>query len=313
MQVLITGASGFVGRHLITLLHERGHIVYAGIWHTKENFQMPINTVFLDLMDPYSLLTAIDEIKPDGIIHLAAQSMVKLAWKNPAFTFSANTIGTINLIEAIKRTVPNAKIITVGSSEEYGLSGKAGEPLMEEHPCLPQNPYAASKLAMGQVALQLAGKDNLNIIHVRPFNHFGPGQQEGYVVSDFASQIARIERGFSEPIIRVGDLTAKRDFTDVRDVVIAYTLLLENNVKPGIYNICSGIPHAINEILYLLMQKSKAPIEIREDKERIRPSEVPLFIGSRYKVQQATGWEPKRNFEESLYDTLQWWRTKVEN
>lgn len=311
MRVLVTGAGGFVGKHLVSRLVNKGHQVFAGLRQGEGRFDSPVSTVFLDLVDASKIDKIVEAVKPDGLIHLAAQSMVKIAWQDPANTLLINTVGTINLINSVKLHAPNAKIITVGSSEEYGVTAKKGEPLTEEDACFPQNPYATSKLAMGQVVLQLAKKDQLNIIHVRPFNHFGPGQQEGFVVSDFASQISRIENDLLPPVMKVGDLSAKRDFTDVRDVIEAYVHLLEKPVESGVYNVCSGFPQAISDILNMLLQKANLPIEVQIDSERFRPSEVPVFIGSSDKIRQATGWRPKRNFEESLFETLEWWRKQV--
>lgn len=309
MRVLVTGAGGFVGGHLVLALVDKGHHVIAGgIQDSKLKFEKNIEIFNFDITNYHNLDKVIGTVKPDAIIHLAAQSMVKRAWEEPAGTIAVNTIGTINLLKTVKKHVPKAKIINIGTSEEYGLTGKNGEPLEENYECLPQNPYAVSKLAAGQVALQLAKKDDLNIIHVRPFNHFGPGQQMGYAVSDFASQIAQIEKGFYPAIIRVGDLSAQRDFTDVRDVIEAYITLLERKVESGIYNVCSGKPRSIHSILDFLIQSSKIAITIQVDQDRLRPSEVPLFVGSAYKIKNAIGWEPKRNFENSLLETLEWWR-----
>lgn len=311
MRVLVTGAGGFVGGHLVLSLAARGHQVVAGeSQHNNTKFARDIEVFKFDITDYPSLEENIGKIKPDAIIHLAAQSMVKRAWEDPAGTIGVNTIGTINLLKAVKMHAPNAKIINIGTSEEYGLAGKKGEPLEETYDCLPQNPYAVSKLAAGQIALQLAQKDNLKMIHVRPFNHFGPGQQLGYAVTDFSSQIAQIEKGCCPTVIKVGDLSAQRDFTDVRDVIEAYITLLEQKVENGIYNICSGKPRSIQSILNFLIQQSKIPISIQVDQDRLRPSDVPLFIGSASKIKNAVGWEPKRKFENSLLETLEWWRTQ---
>lgn len=311
MRVLVTGAGGFVGGHLVLALVDRGHhVVAGGIQDSNFKFQREIEIFNFDITDYLSIEQIISKIKPDAIIHLAAQSMVKRAWEEPAGTITVNTIGTINLLKAVKEHVPHAKIINIGTSEEYGLTGKKGEPLEEHYDCLPQNPYAVSKLAAGQVALQLAKKDSLNVIHVRPFNHFGPGQQLGYAVSDFASQIAQIEQGLCPPVIKVGDLSAQRDFTDVRDVIDAYITLLEKKVESGIYNVCSGKPRSMNEILDFLIQQSRIPITIQVDQDRLRPSDVPLFVGSASKIKKAVGWEPKRKFEDSLLETLEWWRKR---
>jgi GDP-4-dehydro-6-deoxy-D-mannose reductase len=308
MRILVTGANGFVGTHLVSQLAERDHQVYACMRNKKHSFHESVINRFFDLSDKSMLFDVIEEVKPEGIIHLAAQSEVRDAWADPMKTLLTNTGCTIALIEAVKRFVPLARVITVGSSEEYGWTGKLGAPLTEEHACLPQNPYASSKLAAGQLAMQIANHDDLNVIHTRPFNHFGPGQREGFVVSDFASQVARIENHMSPPIIKIGDLSARRDFTDVHDVIEAYIKLIETDVNTGVYNICSGIPVKIEEILDFYISFSKIPIEVQTDSARFRKSEVPLFVGSSHKLFQATGWKPYRNFEKSLIETLDWWR-----
>lgn len=311
MRVFVTGADGFVGRHLVPALVKRNYKVFAGLKFMENAFPPPVDNVYFDLNNFDVIREAICRIQPESIIHLAAQSMVKKAWEDPAQTMSLNCIGTIHFLEAVKQYVPGVKIVTIGSSEEYGLTAVKGEPLTELDACFPQNPYAVSKLAMGQIALQMAKKDNLQVIHIRPFNHFGPGQREGFVVSDFASQIVRIERGLIPPVIEVGDLSAQRDFTDVRDVVEAYILILETKIELGVYNICSGVPRKIADILSFLLKFSNKSIDVVIDEERFRPSTVPLFIGSAQKLYQAVQWQLQRNFEESLLDTLQWWRRKI--
>lgn len=311
MKILVIGAGGFVGKHLISALHNKKHQVIATVKHVAANHKQNEQIIAMDITNPESVYETLVKIKPEAIINLAAQSMVGLSWENPALTLEVNTIGTINLIKAVKQAVPQALLVTIGSSEEYGLTGKLGLPLTEDQPCRPQNPYAISKFAAGQIAMQLAKKHDLKIVHLRPFNHFGPGQQEGYVVSDFASQVARIEHGLCPPVIKVGDLNARRDFTDVRDVVEAYTLLLDHYSEPGIYNVCSGVARSPQAILDILLNNTAIAIKVEQDRERFRPAEVPLFVGSAAKLYQLTGWQPKRNFQDSVIETLDWWRAKI--
>lgn len=307
MKVMVTGAGGFVGRHLIDHLKEKHRVIGTGRSLTPPA-DLKVPYLSMDITDPASIKEALQQAAPDAVFHLAAQSMVGLAWTDPASTVYVNTIGTINLVNTIKDILPLSRLITVGSSEEYGLSGKLGEPLTEEHPCLPQNPYATSKLAMGQLVLQLAKKHNLKVLHLRPFNHFGPGQQLGYVVSDFASRVAEIEQKDRPPVLKVGNLKAQRDFTDVRDVVQAYALLLDKDPDSGIYNVCSGIACSAEKILKILLGYAAVPIKVEQDPHRLRPSEVPLFVGSNAKLYQATGWQPRHQFESSVLETLNWWR-----
>ncbi len=312
MRILVTGAGGFVGRNLVEeLINRKGHDIFAGLYRETVDFGSSVNNIELDIMDSKQFSQVVHDIKPDGIIHLAGQSFVGAAWEDPAATFLVNTVGTIKMVHMLKQEFPEVKMITIGSGEEYGLTGKSGRPLKEQDPCFPQNPYATSKLALGQVALQYSCKDKLNIIHIRPFNHFGPGQMEGYVVSDFASQIARIEKSLISPVIKVGDLNVQRDFTDVRDVVRAYADLMENKVDSGIYNVCSGTPRLIKDILIFLIDRAEVPIEVEIDEEKIRPSQVPMAVGSAEKLRQSTGWKPQRIFEKSLAETLDWWRSRT--
>lgn len=312
MRVFVTGATGFAGGHLVEALACGGHQVFAGARKNSADFHDTVKVYPFDLLSTEEVRGVLEDVRPEGIIHLAAQSNVQRAWENPAETMEVNVLGTVHLLNAARRVVPAARVIVAGSGDEYGLTAKAEETLNEEHPCLPQNPYAVSKLAAGQVALQLARRDSLQVIHARPFNHFGPGQKEGFVVSDFASQVARIEAGLLPPVIRVGDLDVERDFTDVRDVVRAYILLLESNLTSGIYNICSGVPRLVRGILQTLVNQCAVPVEIEVHPERFRPVEVFRFTGSPRKLEQATGWKPRRAFEQSLLDTLEWWRNVVQ-
>jgi len=308
MKILVTGADGFVGRYLIRALQERGHSVIAGLLNPVFDLTKAFEVVYFNIVDKEQVNQAIASLQPDGIIHLAAQSMVSVAWKNPADTLIVNTVGTINIVNAVSKFSRKTKVITIGSSEEYGLTGQVGRQLVEEDYCSPQNPYAVSKVAAGQIVMQLALEDKINVIHARPFNHFGPNQRLGFVVSDFACQVAKIEADLCKPIIYVGDLSAQRDFTDVRDVIEAYVLLLENDIATGVYNICSGEPHTAREILDILISNCKVKIEVSIDQTKFRPSNVPLFIGSANKIMCATGWRPKRVFADSIIETLNWWR-----
>lgn len=311
MRVLVTGAGGFVGRHLVSELLQRGHTVFAGTLRGDAAFPTGVETLRLDVLDKDGLCTALKVLSPEGIVHLAAQSMVTVSWQDPRRTFAVNVLGTVNLLEAVHTELPDCKVVSVGSGEEYGLSAVTGVPLTEEHPCQPMNPYATSKLAMGLIALQLARRHDLRVIHVRPFNHFGPGQPEGFVVSDFAAQVARIEAGLQPPVIRVGDCSAKRDFLDVRDVVRAYAEMLVEDLPNGIYNVCSGIARRVQDILDALLREASVSIDVTVDAARLRRSEVPTFVGSAEKLMRLTNWRPQRDFCASLKETLDWWREAV--
>jgi GDP-4-dehydro-6-deoxy-D-mannose reductase len=308
MRILVTGACGFVGGHLVDRLVRAGHHLVAAIQNPAAMFDPSVQKISFELTQPAEVRIALREAAPDVVIHLAAQSMVVKSWEDPVGTMQVNTLGTLHLLETL-REWPQTLLITIGSSDEYGLAGQSGRSLVEEIPCQPQNPYAVSKFAAGQLAMQLAHKHGLLVNHLRPFNHFGPGQRAGYVVSDFCSQIARIEKGETAPVITVGDLSAQRDFTDVRDVIAAYALIAERRLPTGIYNICSGQPRCVDDILRFLLRQAKVRIDVQVDPGRLRPSDVPFFVGSADKLCTATGWSPQRDFQASLVETLDWWRT----
>jgi GDP-4-dehydro-6-deoxy-D-mannose reductase len=309
MKILITGGSGFVGYHLIEELLKRDHKVYAGYRSFPVN--LPVKSVKFDISSISNIKNVLLNIKPDVIFHLAAQSNVPTSWDDPAETVSTNTIGSINLVKTAGEIVPESKIITVGSSEEYGLSALDYELLSEEVICNPQNPYASSKYFSNQLTTQLAKKYKLKLLHLRPFNHFGPGQKRGFVVSDFASSIAEIELGKREPVINVGDLSSFRDFTDVRDIVKAYCLLIESDITSGIFNVSSGRPTQIKYILEYLIGLSDKEITVKIDKEKYRPSNIKKFGGDATKLKLATDWVPQYDIRNSLEDTLNWWRSQV--
>ncbi|WP_112182075.1 GDP-mannose 4,6-dehydratase [Paraliobacillus zengyii] len=313
MRILITGANGFVGRYLERELVSRNHEVFLGVKQIDEmeDIVRIQRSVEINILDKEQVKNTIDYIKPDVIVHLAAQSNVINSWVDPTYTMTTNIIGTINIVEVVGELSLSTKILTIGSSEEYGITAKYTNKLSESSPCLPQNPYATSKFAAGEVAKQIAKKYHLNHIHVRPFNHFGPGQQEGFVISDFASEIARVEAGLASNSIKVGYLEAERDFTDVRDIIDAYVLLIENNVPNGVYNIGSGVSRRISEILDYLIELADVPINIEIDYAKYRISEVENIVGDSTKIQQTIDWKPKHDFKDSLKDTLDWWRAAV--
>lgn len=310
MRVLVTGAGGFVGAKLTEALARRNYLVGAASARPLPHPPNGANTMRLelDLLRPDTIRRAVRSFRPDAVVHLAAQSTVRASWEHPDITVRTNTLGTIELLKALKDDAPEAVVLTVGSSEEYGASGMLGGPLTEETPCMPQNPYAVSKYAAGQIALQFARMHRLHLIHARPFNHFGPGQKRGFVVADFISQIVAIERGLREPVMSVGDLSAERDFTYVDDVVDAYIQIIERKPGPGIYNVCSGVPRTVESMLALLLQQSAVSIGVMRDERKRRPAEVKLFIGSAAKLGAATGWTPKTKVEAGLIETLRWWR-----
>lgn len=306
MKILVTGASGFVGKYLVKLLLSHEHEVVA-LGLNNANLSIPVYEA--DILDYEAVLTCMKQVKPDAVIHLAAISNVPLSWENPGLTIDVNIHGTTNVFQALAEVNANGMFLSIGSSDEYGLTAKAGVPLTEDMLCQPQNPYAISKYCAEQMVLQLGKKYNMKVIHTRSFNHFGPGQAKGFVTSDFACQIAAIEKGLREPIIRVGDLSAYRDFLYVEDVVKAYVALIEENVSCGIYNICSGKSIQMKTILEQLLLQAKNKIEIAVDPKKYRPAEVPFFVGDCSKLKNATGWSSKISFGYGAELLLDYWRT----
>lgn len=311
MKILITGAGGFVGEYLTRLLLEHGHdLVAIGINNGAFLKELNVPTYEVNILDYPVLVDCMKKEQPDGVIHLAAISNVPMSWEKPTLTINVNILGTVNVLKALIETNPKAKFLNIGSSDEYGLAAKQGTPLTEDILCQPQNPYAISKYCAEQMVLQLGKKNGITVIHTRSFNHFGPGQAKGFVTTDFASQIAAIEKGEQPPVIKVGDLSAYRDFSFVADVVAAYTALMEKDVESGVYNICSGHSRKIEEILHTLIELSTQDIKIEVDPVKMRPSEVPFFVGNCDKLKKATGWEPHYDFKQGMEEVLNYWRDK---
>lgn len=305
MKVLVTGAGGFVGEYLVKLLKAHNHdLVAIGINNGTFLKELSIPTHVVNILDYPVLRETMQNVVPDAVIHLAAVSNVPISWNKPGLTIDVNIHGTVNVLQALYEVNPKAKFLNIGSSDEYGLTAKCGKPLIEDMPCQPQNPYSISKYCTEQMVLQLGKKYGMNVISTRSFNHFGPGQAKGFVVSDFASQIKAIEAGEQEPVIRVGDLSAARDFTFVSDVVEAYVSLIEKDVESGVYNVCSGKAMTVQEILDMMLHLSSKEIKVEIDEGKFRPSEVPFFVGCADKLSNATGWKVSTDIIDGLKNIL---------
>jgi len=313
MRALITGISGFVGRHLSAELVRCGLEVFGTcvscdrVLEGVESSRIEIG----DIRDGKKLRALIKRVKPEGVVHLAALSSVPLCFENPVLAFKVNLMGTVNLYEAIQDAGLVPKILFIGSSDEYGPVEEKDLPITEDFPLNPQNPYASSKAAADLMSFQYFLHKKLPVIRVRPFNHIGPGQSEHFVASSFARQIALIESRKLAPVIRVGNLEARRDFTDVRDVVRAYSRLIEEGVPGEVYNIASGKEYPISEILEKLLALSKAQIRVEKDPKRFRPVDVPHRRGSFEKLKRKIGWAPTISIDNSLEDILNDWRRRV--
>lgn len=318
-KVLITGITGFVGSHLAEyILNNFPNIRVYGLirWRSKRDnirgFENKINLVEGDMRDYSSMYNVISEVLPDKIFHLAAQSFVPTSFTAPTETLVTNVIGELNIFEAVRKIGINPRILIAGSSEEYGLVKKSELPIKETTPLRPQSPYAVSKVAQDMLGYQYFMSYSLNIVRTRAFNHTGPRRGEVFVASNFAKQIAMIEKGKQEPIIFVGNLEAKRDFTDVRDIVEAYWLALERCKFGEVYNISSDKTYSIKEILDILCSFSKVKdIKIKVDPNRLRPSDVPVLCGDSSKFRKTTGWKPKIPIEKTLSDLLDYWRDRT--
>ncbi len=317
MRVLITGITGFVGSHLADhLLQIPGVNVYGmARWRSRteniEHIKDKIRLFECDIRDASSVKSVIKEVNPEKIFHLAAQSFVPSSWNAPAETLFTNIIGELNILEAIRQMEINPVIHLAGSSEEYGMAYENEVPIKETNPLRPLSPYGVSKVAQDLLGYQYYKSYGLNIIRTRAFNHTGPRRGEVFVCSDFAKQIAEIEKELKKPVLHVGNLEAKRDFSDVRDIVRAYWLATERCTPGEVYNICSGTSYAIKEILDILLSYAKVSIKVVQDPARMRPSDVPVLGGDSTKFREKTGWKSEIPFEQTLKDTIDYWREKV--
>lgn len=317
MKILVTGITGFVGSHLAEYLLTKDDIEIYGIvrWRSDtENIEHIRDKLVLsecDIRDATSVRNEIEKVKPDRIFHLAAQSYVVSSWHAPRETLTTNILGELNIFESVRELKINPFIQIAGSSEEYGLVSVNELPVKETNLLHPLSPYAVSKVGQDLLGYQYYKSYGLNIIRTRAFNHTGPRRGEVFVCSNFAKQIAMIEKGKQKPIIYVGNLEARRDFTDVRDIVQAYWLALEK-CKPGeVYNICSGRARAMKEVLDILLGLTKQKIKIKQDPKRLRPSDVPVLEGDSSKFRELTGWKAEIPFEKTLEDLLNYWREKI--
>jgi GDP-4-dehydro-6-deoxy-D-mannose reductase len=316
MRVLITGVTGFVGSHLADYIignHPEVDLYGLYRWRSRteniEHSRNRINMVECDLRDASNVSKIIGEIKPDRIFHLAAQSFVPSSWNAPSESVVINVIGEINIFEAIRETGIDPWIQIACSSEEYGMVYPDETPIKETNPLRPLSPYAVSKVGQDLLGYQYHMSYGLKVVRTRGFNHTGPRRGDVFVCSDFAKQIVEIELKRREPVIKVGNLEAKRDFTDVRDMVRGYWLSLDGLCKPGdVYNIACGKCWEIKEVLNMLLDQTHVDIRIEQDSDRLRPSDVPILLGDNSKFRKATNWKPEIPFEQTLKDILDYWR-----
>lgn len=291
MKILITGISGFVGPYLKNTL--KGHEVIGVDRHSAE--------YVCDLLDKDKVFEIISIIKPEVIIHLAGQSSVKKSYSDPNLTREINVFGTKNLLDAVVNAKISPKILIVSSSEVYGTLNRAALETDKYHP---ENPYAKSRVEQEELALSY----DLPIIIARSYSHTGPGQNPNFVFSSFTKQIVEIENGDKKQLL-VGNLSVKRDFSDVRDIVNAYRLLIEKGKTKQVYNVCSSVAKSLSEYIDYLKSISKVEFEVKIDKTRLRPTDIPLVLGDNNKLKKETGWDSKYSFEQTLKEMLDYWRS----
>ena len=308
---LVIGAAGFVGDYLINEMHKNVMEIHA----TKlshEKFENPCAKIYdLDIMDKEAIIALLFEVRPDYIFHLAAQSSVGLAWKNPGLTVDVNIKGSLNVMDALRELFYKPRVLMIGSGEEYGHIQPNEIPIAEGNLLRPGNIYAATKACQNMIANIYSKAYDMELILVRAFNHIGPGQAPMFVVSDFCKQVAEIEKGLREPVMRVGNLAARRDFTDVRDVVRAYVKLVQLGQPGETYNVGSGNARMIQDILELIISKSSAKIKVEIDPNKLRPVDVPIIEADISKLNALTGWKPSIPLEQTIQETLDYWRIHV--
>jgi GDP-4-dehydro-6-deoxy-D-mannose reductase len=315
-KLLLTGISGFVGSRLCRELLERGYEVTGLVLPHEDLGKLEgvldnIQIVDGNLADPSSLLRALDRSAAASVIHLAAESAPGRSYKAPVRFYQTNVLGTLNLLEAIRQSGKGRRFLLFSSAEVYGIVKPEELPLKETSPLKPANPYAASKAANHYHLIQYAMHFGLEMIEVRPFNMIGPGQDLGFVLPDFASQVAEIVAGKREPRMQVGRLTDMRDFLDIHDAVQAIADLVDKGQGGEVYHVCRGEPVAVERLLELLLKAVVIEIEITQDPERLRPARNPVIFGSNDKLTALTGWRPQTPLEKTVRDTLAFWIDKV--
>jgi GDP-4-dehydro-6-deoxy-D-mannose reductase len=314
LRSLITGVGGFAGSHLADTLLATGE-PGDEVWGCdltaapRPYLSLQVHLIAADLRDPQAARQVIEQARPDRIYHLAGQAFVGDSWAQPWETLETNLRAQVNLLEAVVASQQRPGVLVVGSADEYGRLGNPKQPVDETPPLRPDSPYSVSKAAQDLLGLQYFLSYALPIVRVRPFNHIGPRQNRKFVAAAFASQIAAIEVGQQPPVMQVGNLEARRDFTDVRDTVRAYALLLERGQAGEVYNVGTGASHRIQDLLDVLLSLARVPIRIETDPTRFRPNDVPDLVCDARRLREATGWQPRYALEETLRDLLNYERS----
>lgn len=317
MRVFITGITGPVGSfladHLLTLPGVKVHAFKR--WRSDprpiEHLAGRVTFHEGDIQDPFAVERAIERAAPDRVYHLAAQSYPSESWEAPIATLRTNLEGTVHVLEALRRHAPAARVHIAGSAAEYGFVKPDEVPIVEEHPLRPASPYGVSKVAAELTGLQYHDSYGMHVVVTRSFIHVGPRQGDRTSVQTFCKQMALIEAGQQEPIIRTGNLEARRDYTHTADVARALWLVLEHGAPGEVYNLCSARPTRVGDIVELVRQKGRVPVDVQVDPARLRPSDEPVLIGDNTRLRQATGWEPQIDMEQIVEEVLAYWRERV--
>jgi len=314
-KILITGASGFVGIHLTTyLLKNKNYQIFGTHFGGSENINKLLkknHLIPLNLLKSTDTKNVIQKIKPDWIIHLAALSSASDSFKNPQQTLTNNTVAQLNLLDALVGLKLKPKILVIGSAEEYGIVKKSESPVKETNPLRPLSPYAVSKITQDYLGLQYYMTYKIPIIRLRPFNHVGEGQRPQFVLPAFSKQIAEIEAGIKDYMMVVGDLSPIRDFTDVQDICIAYELALKHCQPGEVYNIGTGRPTPVKQLLNILLSLTTTKVKIKKDPSKFRPADVKILVADASKFKKTTGWKPTIALEETVKRVLNYWREQI--
>jgi GDP-4-dehydro-6-deoxy-D-mannose reductase len=315
VRVLLTGIAGFAGSFLAEHLLQQASVELHGIVHRHDRrIHHLLDRISLhrgDLRNALWVSDVVQEIQPDIAMHLAAWSDVGGSWQQPWTTYELNIQCQLNLLEALVRWRPQCRTLVISSNEVYGLVRPEELPIKEDTPLRPNSPYGVSKVAQDMMGLQYWNSHRLPVIRARSFNHLGPGQSGEFAASAFARQVAEIEAGLRPPVVQVGNLSTRRDFSDVRDVVNAYWLLVTRGEAGECYNVGSGRPSSIQVLLDTLLELSLAPVRVVVDPQRLRPSDVPCSYSDNRKLVAATGWQPQIDLRTTLRDLLDSWRSQV--
>jgi len=319
MRVLITGITGLIGSHLADYLLTLPEVDVVGLkrWRaddrTIRHLRSQIELVEGDIEDAYSVAAIVERVRPDRIFHLAAQSYPSESWAAPATTIQTNLLGTLHVLEAARRYVPQAKLHIAGSAAAYGLIRPDEVPIGEDRPLRPLSPYGVSKAAQEMLGYQYAHNYGMPVFLTRSFIHIGARQDSRTSAQTFARQVAEAEHGLQPPVVRVGNLEPRRDYLDVADVVRGLWALLEHGAPGEVYNLCSGQAPQIRELLDIYLGLAGVPLAVEVDPARLRPADEPILLGDNSKLRRDTGWQPEVPLAESLRRILDYWRERVED